>query len=128
MLPSSALVVLADAGSSTNPVYAVFLALIGGSLIAGAVAVYKARPERDLTVASTAEKQVVLSMSMLAGERERADRAEKRATELEAELEVAEAELVAMRTEVADLTRRLEAALTRTRASRDHNRQGGTPP
>lgn len=120
-MPSNALRVLADAAGATSPIYAVFLALISGSLVAGAVAIYKARPDRDLTVASTAEKQVVLSMNMLENERSRADRAEKRVDELETELETAEAELVAMRKEVAELTRRLDDALARTRSSRGGN-------
>jgi predicted RNase H-like nuclease (RuvC/YqgF family) len=110
--------------STPSPYTALFAAFVSGSFIVAAVSLYKARPDRDLTVASTAEKQVVLSMSMLNSERERADKAEARAAAAEAENERLEAELVALQAEVLALTRTLEQALTRNRAQRD-NRPGG---
>lgn len=118
MLPLNNLLILAaEAPSAGNlPLLAYFfIAILSGGMILALVAVYKARPERDLTVASTAEKQVAASLHMLADETKRADRAEKRNAELEAALETMQVELEALRAQVEDLTDRLGNLLRESR-------------
>jgi predicted RNase H-like nuclease (RuvC/YqgF family) len=109
---------LAAGSPATSPITALFIALVGGGLFTAAVAVYKARPERNLVVASTSEKQVTNAMAMLAAERERANRAELRAEHLETENDALQAELEQLRDQVVELSRRLDEALARTHHAR----------